>query len=56
MRPNYRYAQELHRKELGLYLGHWMNTKKGLQDGTGKVEVLSPTFENILIITKAMFL
>jgi len=37
LRPNYRYAQELHRKELDLYLGHWMETKKGLEDGTGKV-------------------
>jgi hypothetical protein len=37
LRPNFRYAQELHRKELSLYLGYWMNTKKGLQDGTGKV-------------------
>ncbi len=37
MRPKYRYAQKLHRKELDLYLGHWMNTKKGLQDGTSKV-------------------
>ncbi|CEN62725.1 hypothetical protein ASPCAL09357 [Aspergillus calidoustus] len=33
--PRYHYARELHKKEMALYLGHWMNTKKGLEDGTG---------------------
>jgi hypothetical protein len=37
LRPNYRYAQGLHKTEMKLYLGHWMETKKGLKNGTGKV-------------------
>jgi hypothetical protein len=40
LRPNYNYARELHRKEMGLYLGHWMNTKEALHDGTAKVSDL----------------
>lgn len=39
LRPNFRYAQELHRKESSLYVGHWMNTKKQLLEGKGKVRV-----------------
>jgi hypothetical protein len=38
LRPNYRYAQQLHKKEMELYLGHWMDTKAGLENGTGKVK------------------
>lgn len=37
LRPNYNYARELHRNEMALYRGYWMNTKKGLEDGTGLV-------------------
>lgn len=50
-RPNYNYARELHREEMSLYLSHWMNTKKGLQDGTGKVRkrVCSP--ESFVLIS-----
>ncbi|KAF2827188.1 cytochrome P450 [Ophiobolus disseminans] len=36
LRPNYRYAQGLHKTEMELYLGHWMATKRGLENGTGK--------------------
>ncbi|KAJ4986250.1 cytochrome P450 [Stagonosporopsis vannaccii] len=35
LRPNYRYAQRLHEREMQLYLGHWMQTKRGLEAGTG---------------------
>ncbi|KAH7081438.1 cytochrome p450 monooxygenase [Paraphoma chrysanthemicola] len=41
LRPNFRYAQQLHKKELGLYSSHWMEAKKALLDGTGK-----PCFSN----------
>jgi len=37
LRPNYRYAQALHREEMKLYFGHWMSTKEKLKNGTGKV-------------------
>ena len=32
--PNYRYAQKLHKKEKGLYMGHWLKAKAGIGDGT----------------------
>ncbi|KAI8939893.1 hypothetical protein NX059_003622 [Plenodomus lindquistii] len=41
IRPNYRYAQNLHKIEMDLYLGHWMDTKKALKSGTG-----NPCFSN----------
>ncbi|KAK5199669.1 hypothetical protein LTR92_000210 [Exophiala xenobiotica] len=33
--PNVSYATKLHHKERELYVGHWMRTKRGLEDGTG---------------------
>jgi hypothetical protein len=35
--PNVSYATKLHQKERELYVGHWMRTKRGLEDGTGLV-------------------
>lgn len=35
--PLRRYAKELHRKEYDLYIGHYLNTKKKLKEGTAKV-------------------
>ena len=35
--PNYRYAEKLHKEEKNLYVGHWLNAKKGIKNGTGKV-------------------
>lgn len=34
--PMRRYAKELHKKEKELYLGHWMNVKKAIKNGTAK--------------------
>ncbi|EXJ80110.1 hypothetical protein A1O1_08252 [Capronia coronata CBS 617.96] len=34
--PNYRYAEKLHQEEKALYVGHWLNAKKAIKDGTGK--------------------
>ncbi|KAI3393066.1 hypothetical protein diail_4775 [Diaporthe ilicicola] len=36
MFPMKRYAQELHRKEKALYVGHWMDTKQEIIQGTAK--------------------
>ncbi|KIV84705.1 hypothetical protein PV11_00473 [Exophiala sideris] len=36
MVPNYRYAEALHKEEKKLYVGHWLNAKKAIKDGTGK--------------------
>jgi len=35
--PNYRYAEKLHKAEKALYVGHWLNAKKAIKKGTGKV-------------------
>lgn len=35
--PNVRYAAKLHEKEKELYVGHWMQAKRGLEAGTGLV-------------------
>jgi hypothetical protein len=35
--PNVRYAEWLHKKEKNLYVGHWMQSKQGLENGTGLV-------------------
>ena len=37
--PNYRYAEALHKEEKKLYVGHWLNAKKAIKDGTGKVGI-----------------
>ncbi|KAH6625117.1 cytochrome P450 [Boeremia exigua] len=34
LRPNFQHAQQLHKDEMGLYLGHWMKAKRGLQSGS----------------------
>ncbi|KAF3764085.1 hypothetical protein M406DRAFT_356434 [Cryphonectria parasitica EP155] len=34
--PLRRYAQELHRREKELYVGHWMDVKKAIKNGTAK--------------------
>ncbi|KAK5335277.1 hypothetical protein LTR43_012632, partial [Exophiala xenobiotica] len=34
--PNYRYAEKLHKAEKALYVGHWVNAKRAIKDGTGK--------------------
>ena len=34
--PLRRYAKELHKKENELYMGHWLNVKKGIKSGTAK--------------------
>ncbi|KAK5239297.1 hypothetical protein LTS06_012838, partial [Exophiala xenobiotica] len=34
--PNYRYAENLHKAEKALYVGHWVNAKRAIKDGTGK--------------------
>lgn len=41
LRPNYRYAEDFHKKEMELYFGHWMETKKGLENGSGTVSKLA---------------
>ncbi|KEZ39155.1 hypothetical protein SAPIO_CDS10562 [Scedosporium apiospermum] len=33
--PNVRYARKLHEVERKLYVGHWLRSKKALDDGTG---------------------
>ncbi|KAF5008758.1 hypothetical protein FDECE_4995 [Fusarium decemcellulare] len=33
--PNVRYARKLHKVERELYVGHWLRSKKALDDGTG---------------------
>jgi len=35
--PNVRYARKLHEVERKLYVGHWLRSKKALDDGTGLV-------------------
>lgn len=37
MLPLRRYAQELHREEKKLYVGHWMDAKNRIVQGTSKV-------------------
>lgn len=37
MLPMRRYANELHKTEKALYVGHWMDTKKKIQQGTAMV-------------------
>lgn len=37
MLPMRRYANELHKKERALYVGHWMDTKKKIYEGTAMV-------------------
>lgn len=37
MLPMRRYAKELHRKEKALYVGHWMDTKQKIHQGTAMV-------------------
>lgn len=39
MLPMRRYAQELHRQEKALYVGHWMATKQQILQGTAKVSL-----------------
>ncbi|KAJ8118527.1 hypothetical protein OPT61_g506 [Boeremia exigua] len=34
--PLRRYAKDLHEKEGALYMGHWLNAKKGIKSGTAK--------------------
>jgi hypothetical protein len=34
--PLRRYAKQLHEKESELYVGHWLNVKKAIKDGTAK--------------------
>ncbi|KAL1961759.1 hypothetical protein VTN77DRAFT_1085 [Rasamsonia byssochlamydoides] len=36
MLPLRRYAKELHKHEKELYVGHWMNVKKAIKNGTAK--------------------
>jgi cytochrome P450 len=31
-----RYAKKLHEKESDLYVGHWLNVKKAIKNGTAK--------------------
>lgn len=40
MLPVRRYAQELHRQERRLYVGHWMDAKARIYEGTSKVSRL----------------
>lgn len=40
--PIKKRARELHEKELQLFLGHWLNAKKKIQDGTANVRCSSP--------------
>lgn len=37
MLPMRRHAKELHRKEKALYVGHWMDTKQKIYQGTAMV-------------------
>lgn len=37
MVPLRKYAKELHVEEKELYLGHWLNVKKAIKNGTAKV-------------------
>jgi cytochrome P450 len=34
--PLQRYAKSLHAKEFQLYVGHWLNAKKAIKNGTSK--------------------
>lgn len=34
--PLRRYAKQLHEKESELYIGHWLNVKKAIKNGTAK--------------------
>ncbi|KAF1837103.1 cytochrome P450 [Decorospora gaudefroyi] len=34
--PLRRYAKQLHKKESELYIGHWLNVKKAIKNGTAK--------------------
>jgi len=34
--PLRKYAKELHEKESELYVGHWLNVKKAIKNGTAK--------------------
>ena len=34
--PLRRYAKELHKAELDLYIGHWLDTKHRMQEGTAQ--------------------
>ncbi|KAF2026772.1 cytochrome P450 [Setomelanomma holmii] len=34
--PLRRYAKKLHEKEAGLYVGHWLNVKKQIKNGTAR--------------------
>lgn len=39
--PNVTYAKTLHQIEKDLYVGQWMQAKRGLEDGTGLVNIPS---------------
>ena len=49
MLPLRRYAKELHKREKELYVGHWMNVKKAIKNGTAKVRVESVPEERYLL-------
>lgn len=42
MSPGKRYAQALHKEESALYVGHWMDAKKRVIQGTAKVSPRNP--------------
>jgi hypothetical protein len=48
--PLRKYAKELHVKERELYVGHWLNVKKAIKNGTSKVCPLLPWLFVTLII------
>ena len=42
MIPRLKYAEELHRREAELYIGHWLDAKARIKNGTAKVcEILN---------------
>lgn len=41
MLPLRAYAKKLHKPERELYVGHWMNVKKAIKNGTAKVRIHS---------------
>jgi hypothetical protein len=52
--PVKKRAMQIHEKERDLYVGHWLNVKKAIQNGTANVSPLTPTYLPMKLITTAM--
>jgi hypothetical protein len=51
MLPLRAYAKELHEHERELYVGHWLNVKKAIKNGTAKVTVTQPLTKRRHLVT-----